>query len=103
MNKGCRSAHLAHRAFYMLFNVALTLLRFLAAAVFFRVMLGGSKCCRRRASEIIDSCCTLLVKRRRNPSKLSPSLIRSSTKEIPNSLLGDRLMCHRSDNHLKCR
>ncbi|SVA74423.1 uncharacterized protein METZ01_LOCUS127277 [marine metagenome] len=74
---------------YMFFKVALTLLRFFAAAVFFRVILGGSKCWRRRASEIIDSCCTRLVKRRRNPSKLSPSLIRSSTKDFPNSLLGD--------------
>ena len=74
---------------YMFFKVALTLLRFFAAAVFFRVILGDSKCWRRRASEIIDSCCTRLVKRRRNPSKLSPSLIRSSTKDFPNSLLGD--------------
>ena len=67
----------------MFLRVALWLLRRFAAAFFLRIMLGGSKCWRRLASAITASCCTRLVKRRRNASKLSPSLILSSTKMPP--------------------
>lgn len=64
---------------YMYLRVAFTLFLCFAAARFFLVTLGDSKCCLRRASEIIDSCCTRLLKRLRNDSKLSPSLILTST------------------------